>query len=157
MYNTLLSLKSLLSEHYCSVQLSIAMQNGVLLVIVALLAMGVAHTTNHFLIKDQMIEDLQTKVLWNTATGEYVQIITDLGGRVEDLVLMDPSQQTLRSVLLTHNKNATEIKENTWWKNAILFPYANRINGVSVFFKNLKLLLFRQQFTKFLSLAIKHT
>jgi len=60
-------------------------------------------------------------------------VVTDLGGRVEDLVLQDKrpiGSRRLRSVLLTHNKNATAIKENTWWKNAILFPYANRINGV---------------------------
>ena len=105
------------------------MEKGAFLVIIALL--GMAHTIEHFGIEDQMIGDLHTKVLWNTKTGEYVQIITDLGGRVEDLVLMHKHHKKLRSVLLTHNKNSTEIKENAWWKNAILLPYANRINGVS--------------------------
>ena len=106
------------------------MKKSAFLVIVALL--GVAHSAVHFVIEDQMIGDLHTKVLRNTKTGEYAQIVTDLGGRVEDLVLQDkhPLHKKLRSVLLTHNKNATAIKENAWWKNAILFPYANRINGV---------------------------
>ena len=105
------------------------MEKVVFLVIVALL--GMAHAASHFAVEDQMIGDLHTKVLKNTKTDEYVQIITDLGGRVEDLVLMHKRHKKLRSVLLTHNKNATEIKENAWWKNAILLPYANRINGVS--------------------------
>ena len=82
-----------------------------------------------YAIEDVKIGDLQTKVLKNTETGEYVQIITDLGGRIEDLALRG-SDRKLRSVLLTHHNNATAIKENVWWKNAILLPYANRINGV---------------------------
>ena len=93
--------------------------------------LGIAQAINDFTIEDQMIGDLHTKVLRNTKTGEYVQVITDLGGRVEDLVLKEKRHKNLRSVLLTHNKNATDIKENVWWKNAILLPYANRINGVS--------------------------
>ena len=107
------------------------MEKGTFLVIVALLGIGQAvDRRSSFAIEDQMIGDLHTKVLRNTKTGEYVQIITDLGGRVEDLVLMDKSHKKLRSVLLTHNKNASDIKENVWWKNAILLPYANRIDGV---------------------------
>ena len=60
-------------------------EKGTFLVIIALL--GMAHTIEHFGIEDQIIGDLHTKVLWNTKTGEYVQIITDLGGRVEDTVM----------------------------------------------------------------------
>jgi len=109
------------------------MEKGAFLVIVALLGIGQAvDRRSGFAIEDQMIGDLHTKVLRNTKTGEYVQIITDLGGRVEDLVLMDKGSKKLRSVLLTHNKNASDIKENVWWKNAILLPYANRIDGVSL-------------------------
>ena len=78
------------------------MQNGTFMVFVTLL--GVAHAVDRFVIEDQMIKDLPlTKVLRNTVTGEYVQIITDLGGRVEDLVLRDLQHNKLRSVLLTHN------------------------------------------------------
>ena len=83
-----------------------------------------------YTVEDKMIGDLNTKVLMNTLTGEYVQIITDLGGRIEDLVLQG-SDGKLRSVLLTHDNNVTAIKENAYWKNAILLPYANRIDGVS--------------------------
>jgi len=110
--------------------MTIIMKKSIFLIIVALL--GVAQAAIHFAIEDQMIGDLHTKVLRNTKTGEYAQVVTDLGGRVEDLVLQDKRQigRRLRSVLLTHNKNATAIKENAWWKNAILLPYANRINGV---------------------------
>ena len=82
-----------------------------------------------YVIEDVQIGDLQTKVLKNTITGEYVQVVTDLGGRIEDLVLRG-SDRKLRSVLLTHHNNATAIKENAWWRNAILLPYANRIDGV---------------------------
>ena len=83
-----------------------------------------------YAIADAKIGDLQTKVLVNMGTGEYVQIVTDLGGRIEGLVLRG-SDKKLRSVLLTHHNNATAIKENAWWRNAILLPYANRIDGVS--------------------------
>ena len=84
-----------------------------------------------YTIEDKMIGDLHTKVLMNTLTGEYVQIVIDLGGRVEDLVLQG-SDGKLRSVLLTHHNNATAIKEDVkWWRNAILLPYANRIDRVS--------------------------
>ena len=82
-----------------------------------------------YIIEDVKIGDLQTKVLKNKETGEYAQIVTDLGGRIEDLVLRG-SHGMPRSVLLTHHNNVTAIKENTWWKNAILLPYANRIDGV---------------------------
>ena len=40
-----------------------------------------------YTIEDVRFGDLQTKVLKNTERGEYVQIVTDLGGRIEDLVL----------------------------------------------------------------------
>ena len=82
-----------------------------------------------YAIEDVNIGDLQTKMLNNTRTGEYVQIVIDLGGRIEDLVLRG-SDQKLRSVLLTHHNNAAAIKENAWWRNVILLPYANRIDGV---------------------------
>ena len=82
-----------------------------------------------YTIEDVKFGDLQTKVLKNTETGEYVQVVIDLGGRIEDLVLRG-SDRKLRSVLLTHHNNVTAIKENVWWKNAILLPYANRIDGV---------------------------
>ena len=59
--------------------------------------------------------------------GEYVEIITDFGGRVEDLQLESKSTGKLRKVLLTHNDNATAVLENKWWKGMLLLPWANRI------------------------------
>lgn len=62
--------------------------------------------------------------------GEYTAIISDFGGRVEELVLMSQKNMKLRNVLLTHNKNETAIVENTWWKGMFLLPWANRIAKV---------------------------
>ena len=65
--------------------------------------------------------------------GEYVEVIVDYGGRVEDLVLRSESTGILRKVLLTHDGNATAIIENTWWQNMFLIPWANRIAYVRYF------------------------
>ena len=62
-----------------------------------------------------------------THAGEYVEMIVDYGGRVEDLVLKSHSTGEMRKVLLTHNDNATAVLENKWWKGMILLPWANRI------------------------------
>lgn len=73
-----------------------------------------------------------------TYSGEYAEVVVDFGGRVEDLVLKSRSQGKLRSVLLTHNGNATAIKENSWWKGMLLVPWANRIayvSGLTVYHK----------------------
>ena len=88
--------------------------------------------SSKYTIEDVNIGDLRTKVLNNTRTGEYVQIVTDLGGRIEDLVLRGADKK-LRSVLLTHHNDAAAIKENSWWRNVILLPYANRIDGVRLY------------------------
>lgn len=63
----------------------------------------------------------------------------DFGGRVEELVLLSQSIKNNRfmfgspqQVLLSHNGNATAIKENTWWKGMFLIPWANRIAYVSL-------------------------
>lgn len=58
-------------------------------------------------------------------------IITDYGGRVEELNLRSAKLGRLRNVLLTHNKNESAIIENKWWKGMILLPWANRIAKVS--------------------------
>ena len=59
--------------------------------------------------------------------GEYVEVIVDFGGRVEDLVLKSRSTGVWRKVLLTHEDNATAVLENKWWKGMLLLPWANRI------------------------------
>lgn len=72
-------------------------------------------------------------------------IVVDFGGRVEELVLLPHSMRNTKQygsygrmyrpkpvpVLLSHNGNATSIKENTWWKGMFLVPWANRIAYVS--------------------------
>ncbi len=50
---------------------------------------------------------------------------------MEDLHLKSRSGETVWPVLLTHNGNATAIKENAWWRGMLLLPYANRIAYVS--------------------------
>lgn len=75
-------------------------------------------------------------------TGEYAEIVVDFGGRVEELVLLSPFSDgqshsyrkrsgTLHKILLSHNGNATAIKQNAWWKGMFLVPWANRIAYVS--------------------------
>ena len=64
--------------------------------------------------------------------GEYVQIVTDFGGKVEALRLSSRTTGTLRDVLLTDNGNETAITENKFWKGMLLMPWANRIAHVNV-------------------------
>lgn len=73
-------------------------------------------------------------IYWRRASlaGEYVQVVVDYGGRVEDLRLRSHSGGKLRTVLLTHNGNASAIIQNGWWKGMLLIPWANRIAYVSV-------------------------
>lgn len=68
-------------------------------------------------------------------TGEYVEVITDYGGRVEDLQLRSRSTSKMRKVLLTHSNNATAVLENKWWKGMLLIPWANRIAYVCSYSK----------------------
>lgn len=65
-------------------------------------------------------------------SGESCTIVTDFGGRVEELILMARDSGKLRNVLLTHDNNATSINENAWWKGMILLPWANRIAKVKL-------------------------
>jgi galactose mutarotase-like enzyme len=78
---------------------------------------------------------LNLKVLQNTATGEYVKIIRDFGGRLEDLTLRSKSgAAALKQVIATHNNNASAVRANVHWAGAMLAPFANRIaNGTYTF------------------------
>ena len=67
------------------------------------------------------------EVLQCSITGEYVEVITDFGGLVEDLQLKSFFTGRMRQVLVTHNNDADEVLENTWWKGMLLIPWANRI------------------------------
>eukprot|EP00756_Hemistasia_phaeocysticola_P053428 Hpha_TRINITY_DN2903_c0_g1::TRINITY_DN2903_c0_g1_i1::g.19720::m.19720/K01785/galM, GALM; aldose 1-epimerase len=74
------------------------------------------------------------KVLKNTVTGEEVSVATNYGGGVESLVLRSPSKGATRSVLWTHNRNATAVKLNADWRGRMLVPYGNRIGGAKYTF-----------------------
>lgn len=69
------------------------------------------------------------------STEEHVEIVVDFGGRVEELVLVSQSKESgePQKVLLSHNGNASAIKENMWWKGMFLVPWANRIAYVSYY------------------------
>ena len=64
--------------------------------------------------------------------GEYVQIVTDFGGKVEALRLKSRSTGVLRDVLLTDNGDEAAITANKFWKGMLLVPWANRVAYVSV-------------------------
>ena len=73
-------------------------------------------------------------VTWTSAlsAGEHAEVVVDFGGRVEELYLRSRAKGgPPLKVLLSHNGNATAIKENTWWKGMFLVPWANRIAHVS--------------------------
>ena len=74
---------------------------------------------------------LQRTLDYYFCTGEYVQVIVDYGGQVEDLRLKSRSGGQLRTVLLTHNGNETAIIQNAGWMGMLLIPWANRIAYVS--------------------------
>lgn len=71
----------------------------------------------------------------NYYSDEYAEVIVDFGGRVEELALLPQSAKGKhgepQQVLLSHNGNAADIKENAWWKGMFLVPWANRIAYVS--------------------------
>jgi aldose 1-epimerase len=70
---------------------------------------------------------LDARIIQNDDTGEYVEVIVDYGGLVEDLLLRSHSTGRGRRVLLTHHDNATAVEENTWWQGMLLLPWANRV------------------------------
>jgi len=78
---------------------------------------------------------LSFHILSNTATGEKVEIIWQLGGKTERALLRSPTTGLLRDVLQTHEGNATAVRANSHWAGAQLLPFANRIaNGTYDFF-----------------------
>ncbi|XP_062518400.1 uncharacterized protein YihR-like [Corticium candelabrum] len=72
--------------------------------------------------------DLHLKVLRNAQTNESVSIIYDFGGRIEEIQLRSKVTGKLKSVIWTHDRNATSVRENGSWRGQILLPYANRVN-----------------------------
>jgi len=81
-----------------------------------------------YAIDNELIGDLAVKVLRNRQSGEKVEVIPELGGKTEALLLRTP-RGGLREVLLDHGRNASAIRANVAWKGAMLIPYANRINN----------------------------
>ena len=63
---------------------------------------------------------------------EYVQIVTDFGGKVEALRLKSRSTGVLRDVLLTDNGDEAAITANKFWKGMLLVPWANRVAYVGL-------------------------
>ena len=106
----------------------------VLLLGFVLLAVVPPSAASRFTVIDDTVGSGSTallfKVLKNTDTGEYVEVIPELGGKTEALVLVSKTGTRageLRQVLLDHHRNVTEIRANVGWKGAMLIPYANRI------------------------------
>mmetsp|Transcript_23766 Transcript_23766/g.52298 ORF Transcript_23766/g.52298 Transcript_23766/m.52298 type:complete len:365 (-) Transcript_23766:97-1191(-) len=95
----------------------------------------VAVALAYFSVEDGVIghgpDALKTRVLRNHHTGELVEVIPELGGKTQDLLLKDPVTTVLRPVLMTSRGNATDIRANTGWAGAMLLPFANRIKNGS--------------------------
>ena len=110
-------------------------------VVAAVVLAGVSDVARvKFVIEDLVMpgntaaDNLNMKVLRNSETNESVKVIHDFGGRLEEVVLMSKSRNKLKSVIATHNNNASAVRANIHWAGAMLAPFANRIaNGTYTF------------------------
>jgi len=90
-------------------------------------------TINDIIYGEGTPDAVHLKRLRNTETDEEVRIVTDVGGKLEELHLRQENG-TLVSVLASHHGNATAIRENAHFRGAMLAPWANRIkNGTYIF------------------------
>ena len=100
----------------------------------------VASATSPFTITDDAfaspITTVHLKVITNTVTGERVSVNTNWGGGVEELTLFSQRKQSTRSVLWTHQRNATAVALNIDWRGRMLIPYGNRIGGAEYKFNH---------------------
>jgi len=84
-----------------------------------------------FVIKDSIFGSGNTictrKQLINTATDEYVSIILEYGGAVDEIVLRSAATKGLKPVILSSNGNCETIAATTQVQGKHLIPYANRI------------------------------
>ena len=80
-----------------------------------------------FEIVNDAFGDVHLKVLRNVHTNESVSVIYDFGGRIEDIELLSKRSGKLKSMIWTHSRNATAVRENESWRGQILLPYANRV------------------------------
>jgi len=76
-------------------------------------------------------DEIETRVMVNTVSGEQVTILVGSGGRTEELRLLSKRHAgKLHDVLQTHEGNATAVRANLHWAGCPLLPFANRIaNG----------------------------
>ena len=77
-----------------------------------------------FKIINEKQNDLQRIKLLNTNTGEYISVIAELGGNVNEIVLKKGNN--LYS-LLDGRKSLNEFQGSEIYNSAILFPFPNRI------------------------------
>ena len=60
----------------------------------------------------------------NSDTGEEAAVNVNFGGGVESLTLRSRRHGAVRSVLWTHERNATAVALNTDWRGKMLIPCA---------------------------------
>lgn len=66
----------------------------------------------------------RAQVIKNSDTGEEVAVNVNFGGGVESLTLRSHRHGAVRSVLWTHERNATAVALNTDWRGKMLIPCA---------------------------------
>lgn len=62
------------------------------------------YASSVFVVEDDAFGDLRLKVLRNTHTAEEIGVVYDMGGRVEQLRLIDPATKALRDVRSEHTR-----------------------------------------------------
>ena len=68
---------------------------------------------------------VKMQVIKNSDTGEEVAINVNFGGGVESLSLRSRRHGAVRSVLWTHDRNATAVALNADWRGKMLIPCAH--------------------------------
>mmetsp|Transcript_23738 Transcript_23738/g.54731 ORF Transcript_23738/g.54731 Transcript_23738/m.54731 type:complete len:387 (+) Transcript_23738:135-1295(+) len=78
-------------------------------------------TVTNGIMQEGTPDQLGTYILTNDRTGDFAEVIWESGGRLEQLNLNG------HDVLITHQDNATMVRENPHWRSCPLVPFANRI------------------------------
>jgi hypothetical protein len=65
---------------------------------------------------------VKMKVIKNSETGEEAAVNVNFGGGVESLSLRSRRHGAVRSVLWTHDRNATAVALNEDWRGKMLIP-----------------------------------
>ena len=83
-----------------------------------------------FIVKTDLFAGFDRYTLLNQQTGEYLTVLPENGGLLQELVLLKNNQ--LHSLI--DGVTAAELPDNAWFKSAILFPFPSRIrNGTYEF------------------------